>query len=953
MRNATLTATIALAALILLATSGGAQDSVLLSDNGLGNAQFSEYGDAPRHVTGGSYTTNPALATAQGKTTFSFSEGAFTNGDSSFISRREPAPYAYWQGQQQGELLIDLGAVYQIDRVRLCVLSPEEGPHGTARIDVALKGDPLEFPDVLRVGRIEPVADGWNELTIDRRADGLRLVFRRAPGKAYITISEIEVWGRPLPEGEQAPTLTASPADPKRSDGGFTWWAFDFGPADSPSFAGFYVTDSHAVYSPERGFGWIPYHDGRPATESNFGPASSDVPGLGERDRGGLSSDPLYRDLLTVSRYYHTQVRQTFAVDLPDGTYRVVTFHGDLEYGTPGEQCYWIEAEGQVVADDIVLPIQRTTDAVFDVTVTDGRLELTLDAEHEDPAREGWVINGLVILPAGTDAEREFADAKIAQIRAAIERVRQEAFEQNFVELEYPDFGEMVAPTDEERARGFIGWVPNWMTLVYRQSVPHADDERAAVMVTAAPGEYEPATVAIRALDDLTGVHVETDNLTAGVATIPADAIEVRTVRCWPQRIGSSWGNEYRVVPELLEARAAVDVPADTTQQFWLTVHVPEDAAPGNYTGRVAVVADDGRWELPLRLTVLPFTLAPAERPVGMYWHDERVEGEVQDAQIRDLVAHGCTAVTLDTPVEITNVDGQMQFDGSRLIALLRKLKTMGITGPIPYNGGLEGRVKRAFPDEFDARYVEAIARIEELTAGEDTPELLYYPVDEIGNSDERGQRAHELCALIAQAPGATSYITVNNYAAGEKWGDNFDIWCGNIEYTAEQEEALLARGKRYMRYGSAYLNDCRRARNSSGLGFYRRPAEAMYYWHYQHYSGDPYNDFDGTSRDHCAAYPGANGEPIPTLDWESIREGIDDMRYIATLKALAARAAQGTAAQRAVGERARAELDAVLSVGEGVNQYSYAEHLSDEEYAGLRTRLIEQILALQAALGE
>lgn len=76
MRNAALTATIALAALILLAPSGGAQDGVLLSDNGLGNVQFSEYGDAPRHITGGSYTTNPALATAQGKTTFSFSEGA-------------------------------------------------------------------------------------------------------------------------------------------------------------------------------------------------------------------------------------------------------------------------------------------------------------------------------------------------------------------------------------------------------------------------------------------------------------------------------------------------------------------------------------------------------------------------------------------------------------------------------------------------------------------------------------------------------------------------------------------------------------------------------------------------------------------------------------------------------------------------------------------------------------
>ncbi len=116
---------------------------------------------------------------------------------------------------------------------------------------------------------------------------------------------------------------------------------------------------------------------------------------------------------------------------------------------------------------------------------------------------------------------------------------------------------------------------------------------------------------------------------------------------------------------------------------------------------------------------------------------------------------------------------------------------------------------------------------IEEVSGRDDTPELLYYPVDEIGNDEERGEKADALCALIAQVPGATSYITVNNYEAGERWGNAFDIWCGNIEYSSEQEQRLLAREKRYMRYGPAYLNDCRKARNTSGFGFYRRPAEA------------------------------------------------------------------------------------------------------------------------------
>ena len=197
--------------------------------------------------------------------------------------------------------------------------------------------------------------------------------------------------------------------------------------------------------------------------------------------------------------------------------------------------------------------------------------------------------------------------------------------------------------------------------------------------------------------------------------------------------------------------------------------------------------------------------------------------------------------------------------------------------------------------------------------------------------------------------PGATSYITVNSYKAGEKWGDTFDIWCGNVEYTIEQEQRLLARGKHYMRYGSSYLNDCRKARNSCGFGFYRRPAEAMYYWHYQYPVGDPFNDFDGDSRDWCAVYPGPDGTLIPTMDWESLREGVDDMRYIATLKKLAARAEKGNAAQQQAASKARAELTAVLATEEEtkVNQYDFAVTLSHDDYNNLRRRLADQIVEL------
>lgn len=934
---------------VVLPVACWAQESFLLTDNGLTNSKYSEYKDVSRLETGGTYEVNPPLESGPGGSVFSFADGALTNGDSSFDFKRDPGPYSYWHNMGRGELIVNLGRQCTIDRVRLCLLNREGGPHGTASVDVYVKGDALEFPDILKVGSIDEPVNGWNEFTVGRQTDGLRLVLKRAPGCAYITVSEVELWGTPIQGADPAPSVTSS--DPQRTEEGITWWAFDFGPANSASFARFHVTDAKATYSPERGFGWIPYEDGRPVTESNFGPASAVVPGLGERNRDAALTDPLYRDLVMTSEYYHTQVRQTFAVDVPPGDYTVMTMHGDVSFGRPGKQNYWIEAEGQRVPGEISLPSSCTTDVVFDVGVQDGRLDLTFDGDSPDPASKGFAINGLVILPADTDEQRQFATRKIAKIRAAIQRYAKQAFEDSFTEVPYEETATMVTPSEADNARGFIAWTPQWMEMIYPHSVPTSEGVQRPCGIFATPGEYEPFVVAIRALRPLAAVTVELGDLAGEKMSIPAEAIDVRKVGYWRQRLGSSWSTEYRVMPELLEPFDTVKVAADTTQEFWLTVHVPEDVAPGRYAGPVIVKTDgEEMWQSTVTLEVLPFTLDKPERVVGMYWRDEKWEPERLDKQLQDMLAHGIGAVTLNRSPEVSNVDGKLVVDTSELLSVLQHLKQMGITGPIPYHGGLDRLISRNFPDgDFEQLYVEVIRQLEAVSSRDDTPKLLYYPVDEIGSSDERGEKAHRLCSLAAKVPGATSYITVNNYAGGEKWGDSFDIWCGNIEYTAEQEDRLLARGKRYMRYGSAYLNDSRQVRNSCGLGFYRRPAEAHYYWHYQAYNVDAFNDFDGNARDWCAAYPGPDG-PIPTMDWEAIREGIDDLRYIATLNRLATDLEAGSNAQKQVAARARKELADILAMDDGVNQYTFAENLTHAEFDGLRRRLVDRILEMLGA---
>lgn len=152
------------------------------------------------------------------------------------------------------------------------------------------------------------------------------------------------------------------------------------------------------------------------------------------------------------------------------------------------------------------------------------------------------------------------------------------------------------------------------------------------------------------------------------------------------------------------------------------------------------------------------------------------------------------------------------------------------------------------------------------------------------------------------------------------------------------------------MRYGSAYLNDAQKARNTCGFGFYRRPAEAMFYWHYQSCNGDPHNDFDGKARDWCAVYPGPNGALIPTIDREALCEGVDDMKYTATLKHYSALATKSAKGGQATG-RATRTFEDVLGSDDRVSQSLFRDDLSKDEFNALRRKLADAILDLLEAV--
>ncbi len=208
--------------------------------------------------------------------------------------------------------------------------------------------------------------------------------------------------------------------------------------------------------------------------------------------------------------------------------------------------------------------------------------------------------------------------------------------------------------------------VTSQMILPRDQAIPGTVSNHTSIV--AAPGEYEPVSLALWAAEDIRQLQVAVGDLTGPEGVISRDNIDVKWVKCWYQggsaphgipvhrdkrvlvaelllnddslvrvdlderrnflklarpdgpeyvAIDSTeivpWGNKYTLEeypvkdsPTLLPT----NVPSAENKQVWLTVKVPEDAKPGVYTGSVQITSSGASLgEVGLKLRVLPFTL--------------------------------------------------------------------------------------------------------------------------------------------------------------------------------------------------------------------------------------------------------------------------------------------------------------------------------------------------------
>jgi hypothetical protein len=703
--------------------------------------------------------------------------------------------------------------------------------------------------------------------------------------------------------------------------------AFDVGPAGSPLMEGFTPLDPGKTYSKGRGYGWKDAHFWR-----GF---------------DALQPDPLYRDFLCVEK-------GGLAIDVPNGKYHVFV-NMDSPSGFWGEfqryrkRALILEGVRHVDTMDLAsfkkryfrnwerddLPADNTFDAYqvpyFNekhhvVEVRDGQLNIDFEGEN-------WAccVSAIIVYP----------DGKAEQGKRFLDFVRDRRrfhFDNQFKRVLPRPTGSAPTPTKEEQARGFIPFVRDWMKDVHVNDHPLPGERIAALAGSAFAGEYEPVTVSVLPLRDLGGVTLTVSDLAGpGGAKLAASSVDVGYVQHRITRVTAE-GSVYTISPRLIVPRRTAPVPAGVTRTFWLTVKVPPDVAAGTYEGTVTLRAErGGDLALPLRFIVRVGTLDAVDVPAGPWghtidlpWFGAEADGWNRDMamkSLRKLREYGFTTASGLPVVSLRGFKGGMpQLDFSEGDAQMRRFKEAGFRMPVVTYCAFHG-LNAYWQDEAAMRsagfkdysaFVKAIFTAVQKHADEAGWLPVYWNLaDEPLGADLVRSAANAAAYRKAFPKGPPWFTGASSFTGSNAKDPHFLLskqlhvanWNGHdeagvkLQHDAGSGWAFYNGGNRWT-YG-IYMY---KAAKQHGMKF-------RLSWHWNATAGDPYYALDCREDDYawCNATP--EGELVPAVHFERLREGLGDYRRLLTLARLAKEKAGAPAAADA--ERLLAEVLGGFRLGE------------------------------------
>ena len=514
-------------------------------------------------------------------------------------------------------------------------------------------------------------------------------------------------------------------------------------------------------------------------------------------------------------------------------------------------------------------------------------------------------------------------------------------------------------------------------------SLTPADLQITELNAQGAPAETLSLSFSVCAQAPTGEVTLSVTDLTGPGGRISADCIDLHVVKVWEQSGIGIYRSTGILTPELLvkddrvpyhdgyrrifptwkqyiRPRRVFRAPdiwlvgdvrtafgAGVPKQIWARVRIPASTAAGAYHGRITF---SGHGDLPVHVEVLPIVLAEPEQDLFMWFKgtldwtrpQHYVSEPVFRAQLQDIFDLGFRSISLS---EHRAPLLQRALDIARDVGFRRNVLLVYPYPPDFLDLDFHGMRPLVYvSDEIDARGKDAVAaHIRELRGKPAGAKSM------ISLRQQSFFRRLQDNSDIGHAPDIVSYFLPDNLAYFMALSQFPHLSADNVYY-----------------YWPLHMEKPDLHRVLSGLLLWKSRAAGISPYCYQHLPvppSSPYDDFDdwdaGTPadtrplRDHMATYPARSGS-IPTVQWEGLREGINDLRYLTTLQKALGRAALHQEASALIDE-AVARREAFLarikfptvSILSDTERQPYPD-ISPEQYHAFRAQMAKDIMALR-----
>lgn len=687
-------------------------------------------------------------------------------------------------------------------------------------------------------------------------------------------------------------------------------YAFDLGTGSSPVMDGFLPITPATIYSIGRGYG---LKDAKVW-----------------RAEDALQPDPLYEDFICIES-------GGISVNVPNGKYRVFV-NMDSPSGFWGEYAAYrhraILAQGKTVlsermdfkafqkkyfrfwdADD--WQGESTFDKyqglyfaekTFDVDVKNGRLDVAFDGEN-------WAcsVSAMIVFPVSKAAEG-------ARFLEYVKEKRRFYFDNNFKRVLHTATGDSLQPSAQDTSRGYELFHRDFMQDLYYNDTPYRAEASQELTASGFGGEVLPVTVSVLPLKDLGNGTLTVSTLAGPQGSIPATAIEVGYVSYRVTRVTDD-GAVYTIAPRWIIPRNRAVLPKGVARRFWLTVHIPADAAAGIYTGQATFTPEQGRpTALPLRLTVRKGKLDGVDIPAGPWggrigtaWlpndPDTAAFGaEMTEKSLLTLREYGFTMFS-GVPYVVYKgfQNGKPVLDFEVADRQMADARGYGFKAVNSYQAGLSGinayrrdleQMKAAGFTDYSS-FVKAIYSAIDRHARDKEWLPVYWNLGDEPQGDALKESIENADAYRKAFPQGPPFFTAATSLYKEDPNDPNFVFAKALHVPAlnihnERSIKLLTGAG-----GSwAYYNNGNRW--TYGVYLFKAVKEFglkfRLAWHWNQVEGDPYYALDCREDDFAWANTNADKQLVPSVEFMRIAAGLTDYRYMLTLERLA-KAKAGTPA--------------------------------------------------------